>query len=334
MIDTQNIQNLIDKKYIPGLAIGIRQGKTLIHRGNYGYANLEHRVPVSENSVFEIASVTKLFTAQAILRLAQAGNLKLDDALSAYVENLPEAWKTITIQNCLTHQSGIPSYTSVDRYWELQRHDKTHAEVLDLVRDLPLNFAPGTRHAYDNTGFYLLGMVIEAVSKKIYGDYLREEIFAPLGMNQTQANDYRRIVPDRAQGYVYRDGVMCNKDFYDVSNTFSAGILLSTVDDLLMWSETLFDDRSLNADYRKLWWRPHPSEVGNERGRNYSVGLGWFMVDHEAGQFLGHNGGIQGFASAFLYLPARDITAVALCNASHIEDPHEIALDVIQSLPE
>lgn len=195
-----------------------------------------------------------------------------------------------------------------------------------------MSFAAGTRHSYDNTGFYLLGMVIEAVTQKRYADYLSEIIFAPLGMHSTRGNDYDQIIAHRAQGYNYRDGVFYNKGFYDISNTFSAGAILSTVVDLLKWQACLFDDRILNTEYRKQWWTPQLSEAGNEKNDHYTVGLGWFMVESALGTFLGHNGGITGFASAFLYLPDTQTTGIVLCNTNHIENPHQIALDVIAQL--
>lgn len=320
------------ERHLPGLAIAVQQGDTLLHEGYYGYANLEHQVEVNAQTVFEIASVTKLFTAQAILRLAQNEQLKLTDPIAQYVPDLPETWQAVTVQHCLAHQSGIPNYTSIDRYWELQRVDKSHHQVLDLVRNLPLNFAPGTRHSYDNTGFYLLGMVIESVTHKPYADYLKELIFTPLGMTSTQGNNYDQIIPHRAQGYNYRDGVFYNKGFYDISNTFSAGVLLSTVRDLLRWKSTLFDDRILNAEYRKLWWTQHLSAEANEKAYHYTLGLGWFAVESPLGTFWGHNGGITGFASAFLYLPETRTTGIVLCNSNAIENPHQIALDVITQL--
>ncbi len=326
------IQKTISERHIPGLAIAIQKQDNLLHEGYYGFANLEHQVAVNASTVFEIASVTKLFTAQSILRLAQDKQLDLDDPVTRHVAGLPEAWNTVTIRHCLAHQSGIPNYTAQDRYWEMQRVDKSRHQVLDLVRDLPVNFAPGTRHSYDNTGFYLLGMVIESVTKQTYADFLRESIFVPLGMTSSQGNDYNWIVPHRAQGYNFRDGVFYNKGFYDISNTFSAGVVLSTVRDLLRWKKSLFDDSILNEHYRKLWWTEHLSKAANEKNNHYTLGLGWFMVESALGTFLGHNGGITGFASAFLYLPHLQTTGIVLCNSNAFESPHQIALDVIEQL--
>lgn len=324
------IQQIMTDHHIPGLALGIRCGSEQL-AWYEGCSNLEHGVSVTEKTVFEIASVTKLFTAQAILMLAQAEQIRLDDPLANYLA-LPDAWQAVTVRHVLSHQSGLPSYTDVSHYWDITREAKSHSQILDLVRDLPLAFAPGSRHAYDNTGFYLLGLLIEAVSGQAYGDYLGTRIFAPLGMNQTQTNAYDRIIPHRAQGYQYREGSFSNKAFYDTSNTFSAGNLLSTVQDLLAWSSSLFNDSILNELYRRLWWAPHPSQAGNEQEHQYTMGLGWFIVDTEAGQIYGHNGSIAGFASALLYAPALNSTAVVLCNAGHIHTPHQIALRALQTL--
>ncbi|MCA0454120.1 MAG: beta-lactamase family protein [Chloroflexi bacterium] len=331
MLDSY-IQQFITDHHIPGLALAIQRGDTVIHEGYYGLANLEHQVAVTTDSVFEIASVSKLFTAQAVLRLAQEGQLALADTVAGYVEGLPEAWHTVTIQHCLTHQSGIPNYTAQDRYWALQRVSKSPAEVLDLVRDLPMNFPPGQRHSYDNTGYYLLGMVIESVTKQPYADYLRDLIFTPLGMTATRGNDYDAIVPHRAQGYSYVEGQLINKHFYDISNTFSAGVLLSTVRDLLTWRKSWFDSSILNADYRKRWWTPHLSAEANEKAYHYTVGLGWFMVESTLGTFLGHNGGIQGFSASLLYLPETQTMGVALYNRNDVDNPHQLLLDLITKL--
>lgn len=326
------MRQLMAEQQIPGLAVGVQRGDQIVYEGYFGHANLEHHVPVRAETAFEIASVTKLFTSQAILRLAQEGRLRLSDPLHTYLAQLPDAWRPVTIRDCLAHQSGIRNYTSVARYWEITREAKSHDAVLDLVRELPLDFAPRTRHAYDNTGYYLLGMVIEAITGQSYGDALHDLIFEPLGLKETQANDYERIVPHRAQGYVLHNGVLLNKPFYDTSNTFSAGILLSTVRDLLRWHASAFDDSILDAAHRQLWLTAQPSQAQNERDNHYTTTLGWFRVDTLGTTFLGHNGGITGFASAFLYFPHADVTTVLLCNTNHVSEPHSLALALLQHL--
>lgn len=328
-IDDRMIQQLMTDQHIPGVALGILRGNTLLHEGYYGSANLEYDVPVHAQTVFELASVTKLFTTQALIRLLQQGRITLETALSAYLPDLPGAWQAVTIRHCLTHQSGLPDYTASATYWQQTRTAKSPAEVIDLVRDLPLQFPSGSKYYYDNTGFYLLGLVIEAVTGQSYAEHLRQAIFEPLGMVQTQANDYDRIILHRAQGYRYQDGQIRNKPFYNTSNTFSAGIVVSSVRDLIRWRASVFDDSILTADSRRLWWTLQPSTSANERQLGFTLGLGWFRLDSPAGTFWGHNGGIAGFASSFVYFPDTDVTSIVLCNSDHVTEPHAIGFALL-----
>ena len=328
-----HLQRLMVEQHIPGLALIVQAGETRLYEGYHGFANLEHRVPVISETVFEIASVTKLFTTQIILSLVQGGQLDLDSRLIDHLpEFIPTAWAVVTVRHVLTHQSGIPDYTNPPEYWALTRRDKTHAEVLALVNEQPLKFTPGSRNSYDNTGFYLLGLLIESICGESYADVLGRVIFKPMGMTRTRANDNPAIIPNRAQGYLFENEALHNKPFYSTSNTFSAGCAVSTAGDLIRWTDSLFNDTILEAHHRELWWQPNPSEAGNERHFNYTVGLGWFRLDTPLGMLYGHNGGIAGFASAYMHFPATGITAVALCNAGHIHEPHTLAFAAIQAV--
>jgi len=163
------IQHLMAEQNIPGVALIVESETTRLYEGYHGFANLEHRVPVMPETVFELASVTKLFTTQLILHLVQGGQLDLDARLIDHLpEFVPTAWAAVTVRHVLSHQSGIPDYTSPPEYWTLTRRDKTHAEVLALVNTLPLKFTPCTRNSYDNTGFYLLGLLIESFCGQPY----------------------------------------------------------------------------------------------------------------------------------------------------------------------
>lgn len=326
------IRDIMEKQHIPGLAVAVKQRDEMLLESYDGYANLEHRVSVSSKTIFEIASITKLFTTQAVLLLVQNNRIKLEDSIADYLDNLPTDWHRISLQHILAHQSGIPSYTNVDEYWKITRLDKSPDEILALVRDQALKFEPGSLFAYDNTGFYLLGMIIEVVSGMTYGAYLEEHIFHPLGMINTQVNSDDLIIHHRAQGYVYQEDRLINKPFYSTTNTFSAGVLLSTIPDLLSWQSSWFDSSVLQRTWLEQWWLPHPSVQGNERQLGHTVCLGWFKVDSPLGQFLGHNGGISGFASSCLYFPDSAITAFVLCNAGHVTEPHKIALDIVKEV--
>jgi len=325
-------QQVMAERNIPGLAIRIERAGRLLYEGAHGHANLEHRVALTPDSVFEIASITKLFTTQLVLDLVMRGLLTLDTGLAEVLPDLPTAWAGVTVRHCLMHQSGLPSYTDTDAYWTLTRRDKSHAEVIDLVRDKLLMFKPRTQYHYDNTGFYLLGTLIERISGAPYADVLAERIFAPLGMTRTRANDDSAVVTGRVQGYEFRDGVMRNKPFYSTSNTFSAGVVLSTVRDLAAWVRAAHTDAVLNADLRRQWWTLNPSQAGNENNSGFGVGLGWFRVQSTRGAFWGHNGGVAGFASALMHFPDDALTVALLCNAGHVGDPHVLALGALETL--
>ena len=330
----QLIQQFMTEQHSPGLAMGVQQGSEMLYEGYHGLANLEHQVPVSAASVFEIASVTKPFTAQAVLRLAQDGKLKLNDTLSTHLPNLPEAWNGVTVTHCLRHQSGIPNYMQHDAYWETSRLDKSADEILALVRDQPLEFQPGDRFAYTNTGFYLLGMLIEAISGQSYGDYLKRTIFDPLGMTSTQYNDYDQVIPHRVQGYeLGPDGRLNNKAYRGANNALGAAGLVTSVRDLLRWRTSLFDDTVLNAEYRAQSWTPMLSAQGNEKEFGMTAGLGWLQLDGEYGKFWGHNGATDGFASTFLYFLDSDITVVVLCNTM-IDAMHTFAITALGTVLE
>ena len=192
------IQDRMRKSHIPGVSIAIiHDGKVVLARG-YGMANVELSVPATENTVYQLASVTKTFTATAIMMLVQEGKLGLDDKINALLPDLPTAWSEVTIRHLLNHTSGIKSYTSVRDFFKTARKDYTQREILDLVAKVPVEFAPGEKWNYNNTGYFLLGMVIEKETGKKYGDYLDERIFKPLGMTQTRVNDLHAVIPNRA----------------------------------------------------------------------------------------------------------------------------------------
>ena len=319
------IHTEMGNQHIPGLSIALVQNNQPLLQKGYGLTNVELNAPATAETIYEIASITKPFTATAILQLVEQGQLALDERIAAYLPDLPDAWAEITIRHILAHQSGIKSYTAVDEYWQSTRLDISREEILQLVADLPLDFPPGSRHAYDNTGYYLLGLLIEQVTGESYGDFLSRSIFQPLGMTTTRINNPYAIVPQRAAGYSYQEGNLRNKEYYSPAGTFSAGVLLSSVADLSKWIASFYSDTLLSATSRKLMWTPHPSEAKNEREFNFTMGLGWFLVDHNNKHFIGHNGSIVGFSSSFSHFPADKLSVILLCNMADVENPHILA---------
>lgn len=328
------VQNMRDEFHIPGLSVAVLHGDEVALAEGFGYANVEHDIPATADVVYEIASITKLFTATAVVQLVEDGRVSLDGVLGDYVADLPELWRPITIRQLLTHQSGIHNYTGTEKYWETTRLDVSRDELLGYVADRPLDFLPGQRYGYDNTGFYLLGYLIEGVSGQSYGAFLTERIFRPLEMDSTRVNDPYEIVKHRAAGYSYDDENerLKHKPYYSTTGTFSAGVLLSTVNDLVKFAQSLYTDTLLTAESRALMWTPHPSEQENERKFNFSLGLGWFLVDHPVGKFAGHNGGIQGFATAFVHFLETKTTVIVLCNQDRMAEPHQLGFDILEAL--
>src|SRR6267378_1297117 len=226
----------IEEHKIPGIAVRIIQDGTTLKTATYGVANLEQNVPVRPETVFEIGSITKQFTAAGILLLAQDGKLSVNDLISRHLKNTPAAWTNITIRHLLSHTSGIKSYTGLTGF-ELTRH-LTQEQFIRAICERPLEFQPGESWKYCNTGFNLLGYIIENVSHKSYWDFMNERIFRPLAMAATH---YRRpgdIIPNRAAGYDRTNHVWINRD-YDMTDVFAAGAIVSNVEDLTKWNAAL-----------------------------------------------------------------------------------------------
>ncbi|AFY31232.1 serine hydrolase [Calothrix sp. PCC 7507] len=328
MIDDY-IRDIMTQKQIPGLSVAVlREGEPVLLKG-YGLANVEHAVSASENTVYEIASIGKTFTATVTMMLVESGEILLDEPVSHYLDNLPLAWQSVTIKQILSHQSGIPSYTDAPNYWEITRLDLSKSEILALVSDLPLKFPPGEFSAYDNTGYYLLGLMLEKVTGQSYGDLLAERIFTPLGMNATMMNHPRDIVPNRSAGYRLLNNKLVNKPYYSPSVTYSAGGQISSIADMVKWEQGLYGATLLKQSTLDVMWSPHPPNRGNDWEKlRYVAGLGWWVLNYDGRQVVGHNGSILGFASNITRFIDDKITVILLCNLDVISRPDAIAKEI------
>jgi CubicO group peptidase (beta-lactamase class C family) len=209
---------------VAGISVAVaRDGRVVFARG-YGLANLEHAVAVTPNTVFHIASISKNILAAVILQLADEGKLRLDDDVTKYVQEAPTHGRHVTVRQLLNHTSGIYSFTSLPEAENNERLDLTHEHVLRLIKDKPLDFEPGTSWRYDNSAFYLAGMVVERVTRQEYGDYVREHIFKPLGMNSASLCDARMVVSHLASGYEVDHGKLLNASLMSWKLPFAAGL--------------------------------------------------------------------------------------------------------------
>jgi D-alanyl-D-alanine carboxypeptidase len=305
------VQSRMRKANVPGFSVAVVQdGKVILARG-YGWANVELSVPATENTVYQIASVTKTFTATAIMMLVEEGKLKLDDRIAARLPGLPAAWKEVTVRQLLTHTSGIKSYTSVNDFRKTARKDYERSEILDLVAKDPLEFAPGEKWSYSNTGYFLLGLLIEKETAKTYGEFMADRIFKPLGMAHTRVNDLHAIIPNRAQGYTWDGKAMRNGEYVSPTQPFAAGMLVSTVSDLVKWDSAMGSEKLLKKSSLEQMWIPAP--LGDGGPANY--GFGWQISKVNGHRRLSHGGGIPGFASELSRFVDDKLTVIVLSNS-------------------
>jgi D-alanyl-D-alanine carboxypeptidase len=288
-----------------GTALVARGGKIILDRG-YGYANLELKAPNTPDNKFRLGSITKQFTATAVMQLQESGKLSVNDPACKYVESCPEAWKAVTIQHLLTHTSGIPSYTGFPEFAtpKMMRIPLSPLEIVMLSKDKPLDFRPGEKWSYDNTGYVFLGYIIEKVSGEKYADYLEKHIFGPLHMRDSGYDDTRAILPGRAAGYSRGPGGYRNADYLDMSLPHAAGSLYSTTGDLYRWDRALYTTTVLS--------RKSLDEMVTPVKNNY--GYGWMLAPMFNRKQIGHGGGINGFSTYIARFPDDDAVVIVLSN--------------------
>jgi CubicO group peptidase (beta-lactamase class C family) len=307
----------------PGAAvIVVRDGKTVLRKG-YGLANVELSVPIAPEMVFRIGSVTKQFTAAAILKLVEAGKLSLSDEIGRFLPDYPARGRRITVEQLLNHTSGIRSLTGMPTWSSHTREDWTPAQLIAFFQSEPLDFEPGTGWKYNNSGYLLLGAIIEKVSGKTYEDFLAETIFRPLGMERTRYGSDAPLIAGRVAGYQRTPGGIVNASYLSMTLPYSAGSLVSTVDDLAKWQAALDKDGLLSVESRRRMWTP----VTLPDGRATRYGFGWGIWSYEGHAVVEHGGSINGFVSANMRWPDDRIYVAVLSNATGPgRDPRMLAL--------
>ena len=283
------------------------KGKPILSKG-YGFANIEWQIPNAPDTKFRIGSITKQFTSMVVMLLREQGKLKLEDSVCVYVTPCPEAWKPVTIHHLLTHTSGIPSYTALPEWRKVMMMPKTIDEMLGFFRELPLQWVPGEKYAYNNSGYFVLGVVIEKVTGKKYEEALREMVLAPLALDDTGYDWTATIIPKRASGYGGAGAALTNAAPLDMQQPYAAGSLYSTVGDLLKWDQALYTEKLLPAAAKEKMWTPFL--------QNYAYG--WNVRAASPATFgyqvIGHSGGINGFSAMIIRLPEVNVTVIVLSN--------------------
>lgn len=290
-----------------GAVLLASQGKPLVSKG-YGYANVEWQIPNTPQTKFRVGSVTKQFTSMIVMQLREQGKVKLEDSVCLYVEPCPATWQPVTIHHLLTHTSGIPTYTGLPAWRETMMAPKTIEQMLGFFRDLPLQWTPGERYAYNNSGYFLLGVVIEKIAGKKYEQALQEMILTPLGLKDTGYDWPQRVIPRRASGYRGRGDTLSHAPAIDMQQPYAAGALYSTVEDLLKWDQALYTDKLLPAAAKQIMWTPFLE--------NYAYG--WNIAAASPATFghrrMVHGGGINGFSANIIRVPDSNVTVIVLSN--------------------
>lgn len=286
-----------------GSALVAKDGSILLDEG-YGSANLSWDIPNASDTKFRIGSVTKQFTGVSILLLMEQGKLSLDDPIKKHYPDAPAAWDGITLRHLLHHTSGIPSFTGLDEFTTFKFLPMTLDEEIGKFRDLPLEFAPGEKFNYSNSGYVLLGAVIERASGQSYGEFVKANIFDPLGMENTGMDSNSAIIPRKATGYAPgKDGIV-RAEYVNMDIPHGAGALYSTTGDLLKWQRGLFGGKLLKPDSLTEYLTPALSKYA----------LGVVVDEDDGGRLYSHSGGIEGFNSWLAYDPDRKITVAVLAN--------------------
>ena len=323
----REMDELLSKAYPPNepgaAVIVVKDGKTVLRKG-YGMADLELGVKVEPDMVFRLGSVTKQFTSAAILMLAERGKLSVTDDITKFLPDYPTKGRTITVEHLLTHTSGIKSYTSLPAWPALWRKDMSVAEMIDLFKNEPADFAPGEQWLYNNSGYTLLGAIIEKVSGQTYEEFVRKNIFEPLGMTHSYYDSTTRVIPRRVPGYSRSaEGVIENAKYLSMTQPYAAGSLLSNVDDLALWDAALYTEKVVKQESLRRAFTPCVLKDGT----SVSYGYGWMLAQYEGHPIVAHNGGIHGFSTIVLRMP-EDRAYIALLTNRDYSGPDNLALQL------
>ncbi len=294
----------------PGVAVLVARDGLPVYRRGFGLADLERGIPITPETVFRIGSVTKQFTAAIVMRLAEQGRLSLQDDLTKYLPDYPTGGQAITIEHLLTHTSGIASYTDQLAWAARMAEDLTQAQIIDLFKNEPRGFDPGTQWAYSNSGYFLLGVVIEKVTGKSYAQCLADEIFTPLGMQHSGCGRSTPSFPGEASGYERRDDQVVPAEPLSMTSPFAAGVIVSSVDDLQRWNKGLEAGRVLQPASRERVFTPYVLKDGHDTGYGY----GWGLTQYEGHRIQEHSGGINGFFAHVMRLPDDRLYVALLFN--------------------
>ena len=301
----QVIQSYVKAGSFMGTVLIARDGHIVLDKA-YGSANLEWDIPNTPTTKFRLGSITKQFTAASVLLLEERGKLKIDDKVKTYLPDAPMSWDRITIYNLLTHTAGLPNFTSLPEYSTLKNTNATPARIIETFKDKPLDFGPGEKMSYSNSGYVVLGAIIEKVSGGSYAKFVQDNIFTPLGMKDSGYDSNTTIIPHRASGYTKGPVATVNAAYIHMSVPHAAGALYSTTEDMLKWETGLFAGKVVSQASLTKMTTPFKND--------YAFGL--ISRDDKGRRIIWHNGGIDGFNTSMSYFPATKTVVIVLSNVA------------------
>jgi len=314
----------MERQHIPGVAVLVARSGKVIRAQGFGFANLEHRVPVRPETVFQSGSMGKEFAATAIMMLVEEGKISLDDSITKYFRDAPPKWKPVTVRHLLSHTGGFTDYPKDFNF----RKDYTEDQLFKVIAAIPLDFPPGTKWSYSNLGYATLGLLIHRVTGKFYGDVLQERIFQPLGMQTTRIISEADIIPNRASGYRLVKGELKNQEWVAPTlNTTADGSLYFSILDLAKWDAALYVEKLLKRSSLEQMWTPVKLNNGQPNSGHY--GFGWEIKNVHGHRLVDHSGAWQGFKTHIARYLDDQLTVVVLANLAEA-DPERIAEHVAE----
>ncbi|WP_271767711.1 serine hydrolase [Aquimarina algiphila] len=317
----KEIDDIVTSMYTadePGISILVAKDGKPIFRKAYGKANLELDVDLKPENVFEIGSITKQFTAVAILMLEEQGKLKIEDKITKYIPDYPTNDKIITIHHLLNHTSGIKSYTGMESFMKLARNDMTPKELINVFKNEPMDFDPGEKFLYNNSGYILLGYIIEVITGDTYENFIEKNIFKKISMNSSYYGSMKELIKNRAYGYQQKDEGYVNADYLSLTLPYAAGSLMSTVDDLLKWQNAI----SANTFIKRTSLEKAINGSTLNNGEEINYGYGWGKMTIQGSKGYAHSGGIFGYTTNGIFLEDENVYVVGLtnCNCKRVSD--------------
>jgi len=317
----------------PGCAAIVARKGEVVYRNAFGKADLEMGVDMTPEMIFRIGSITKQFTAVAILQLEEAGKLSVKDPITRFIPDYPTHGYTITIEHLLTHTSGIKSYTNMTEWTaEVRRKDMPLDTLIAFFKDQPMEFEPGTKWNYCNSGYILLGKIIEVASGMPYAQYLQEKMFTPLGLNHTSYDTTGLVIRNRARGYGKGNSGWENAEYLSMTQPHAAGSLISTVDDLYQWNLGIRSGKIIHRENLEKAFIPFKTTDGNPTGYGY----GWAVGEIDGIQIIEHGGGINGFLTMGIWIPSEEAFVAVFSNCEAISPDNaafKMAAILLDKLP-